>query len=201
MKANQMKLVASAVALMFGAYNGTLKTDRADYDAVAKCLKAAPLNDAEYLKAMREQLTATFGEAHKDAAQIRWNIIRNARRVAYGGTADGKAIRGKGMPAMLDIVASVTSVRELKRALADAVPEQLKGKSGGDRKSGKGKGKANPLKTPGNPTREQAFAAAKKILEFCRDKFVKPSETDITLKLNAACEALDKAAKPEPATK
>ena len=175
------------VAACLKAFNATVKTDGADYSATVALLKATALNDAEVVKVVRDDLFGTFGEEHKDAAQIRVNILNNARRVAYGGTKDGKAIRGKGMPAMLEICATVSSVRELKKVLAENVPEALKGASGGDKKSGTGKKKAgNPLSVPKVATREEAFAAARKILEFVRDKFTKPSETK-TYEAIAAC--------------
>lgn len=195
MKTKQASSIAHAVSAMFAAFAGLVKVEKADYMAVAAVVKAAPLNDADYCKALRAELFAKFGEAHKDAAQIRWNIINNARRVAYGGSRDGKAIRGKGHAAMLEVLTSTDSVRELKRAMADAVPAQLKGESGGDRKSGKsGKsGKlANPLSVPKVATREEAFAAARKVLEFVRDKFIKPSETDVTERINKVLECFTK---------
>lgn len=188
MKLNKLHATITA---MFAAFQTSTKSERADYDATLKLLKSAPLNDAEMVKLIRDDVFTTFGDAHKDAAQIRINIINNARRVAFGGTKDGKAIRGKGMSAMLEVAASVASVRDLKGALADAVPDQLKGKSGGDRKTkGKGKGKSSPLSVPKVATRDEAFAAARKILEFVRDKFTKPSETTLTELINKTCEAM-----------
>jgi hypothetical protein len=121
------------------------------------------------------------------------NILNNARRVAYGGTKDGKAIRGKGHATMLEVVASVASVRELKRALADAVPEALKGAvrwRSQDQGQGQGQEQVGRNQRPKVATREEAFAAARKILEFVRDKFTKPSETDLTERINACCDAL-----------
>lgn len=187
MNANQLKAIHVAVLALFTAYNGMAKADGIEYKAMANVLKTAPLNDADYVKALRDDMLTTFGEAHKDAAQKRINVLNNARRVAYGGTKDGKAIRGKGHAAMLEVVNSVSTFRDLRTALSDAVPATLKGASGGDRKTGKGKkgAKANPLSVPKVATREEAYAAARKVLEFCRDKFTKPSETGIT-------EAIDK---------
>lgn len=193
MKANLKALHVSVVA-MFAAFNAATKTERADYDAVAKFLRTLALNDADVVKAAREDLFATFGEAHKDAAQIRVNIVNNARRVAFGGTKDGKAIRGRGHAFMLETVASVASIRELKKALAEAVPAALKGESGGDRKGkakGKAKGdKASPFRVPSDATQEQAMNAARKILEFIRTKFVKPSEVERTEVINKCIEVL-----------
>jgi hypothetical protein len=40
--------------------------------------------------------------------------------------------------------------------------------------------------------RAQAFAAARKVLEFCMTEFVKPGEKSLTAKLEAACAALAK---------
>lgn len=194
MATKQISKLHATIAAMFAAYMATTKTDGADYKAVAALLKTAPLQDVEACKAIRDDMFTTFGEAHKDAAQIRVNILNNARRVAYGGTKDGKAVRGKGHSVMLEVVASVTSVRELRKALADAVPDGLKGESGGDRKTkGKGKNKGkdkNPLSVPKVATREEAFAAARKILEFVRDKFTKPSETQLTEAINKCAELL-----------
>lgn len=186
------KQLHTLISAMFAAYNATMKTERADYNATMALLKAVPLNDAEAVKVTRDDLFATFGEEHKDAAQIRVNIINNARRVAFGGTKDGKAIRGKGQATMLELAESVQSVRELRKVLSENVPEALKGKAGGDKKTGKGKGKApaNPMSVPKVATREEAFAAARKVLEFVRDKFTKPSETELFAKINATLEAL-----------
>lgn len=186
------KQITTTVQLLFAAFTTTLKSDATDYEAMAKALKTLPLNDAEAVKAFRDETLRVFGDSHKDAAQIRINIVNNARRVAYGGSKDGKQVRGKGLNAMLETVASVKSVRELKKALAEAVPAQLKGESGGNRKPAKktGKGDAIRVDMPKEPTREQAFAAARKVLEFVRDKIIKPSETDTTTKINAVLETL-----------
>lgn len=183
----------ATIAAMFAAFQTSTKSERADYDATCKLLKSAPLNDAEMVKLIRDDVFTTFGDAHKDAAQIRINIINNARRVAFGGTKDGKAIRGKGMSAMLEVAASVASVRDLKSAMSEAVPEQLKGKSGGDRKSGKSKGKgkgATVVAVPKDATRAQAFEAARKVLAFCLSTYIKPSETDLYAKVKACDDAL-----------
>lgn len=180
-----------SIAAMFNAYNAAQKSERSDYDACAKFLRSIALNDAEVVKVARDDMLTTFGEAHKDAAQIRVNIMYNARRVAFGGTKDGKAIRGKGHAAMLEVVASVASVRELRKALSEAVPDALKAAGhGGDRKGKKSAKKSNAMSIPKVATREEAFAAARKVLEFCRDKFTKPSETNITERINAAIEVL-----------
>lgn len=187
MNTKQTKALHLTIAAMFAAFNATTKTEAADYKATAALLKTAALNDAEIVKAIRDDLFTTFGEEHKDAAQIRVNIVNNARRVAYGGTKDGKAIRGKGMSAMLEIVATVASVRELRKALSEAVPEALKGASGGDKKSGKKTTKtktADLSRLPKDVTSEQAMTAARKILEFILTKFVKPSEVERTESIN-----------------
>lgn len=190
------KQIHTAVALIFSAYVATTKTGRADYEAMARCLKAAPLNDADWLKAFRDDMLTTFGEEHKDAAQIRINVLNNARRVAYGGSKDGKAVRGKGAAAMIEIVESVASIRELRKALAEAVPAALKSEKGhGGKRNGKSAKKTDgksKISVPQVATREEAYEAARKVLEFCRDKFTKPSETDITAKINACIEALAK---------
>ena len=195
MKPAQLKALHVSVAAVFAAYTSFNKAEESDYSAMAKLLKAAPLNDAECVKALRDDFLATFGEAHKDAAQKRINIINNARRVAFGGTKDGKAIRGKGMPAMLEVVASVKSIRELRIALADAVPEALKSERGGDRTKGKGKGKgkgnANPVSIPKVANREDAFAAAAKILGFVQ-KYLKPSDGELVPAVAKCLELLPK---------
>lgn len=189
------KQIHTAVAMIFAAYVSTTKADGAEYKAMASTLKASPLNDAEWVKEFRNDMLKTFGEDHKDAAQIRLNIVNNARRVAYGGSKDGKAIRGKGHAAMVEVIESVASLRELRKALADAVPAGLKSEGHGGKRTGKNAKKAdakNSVSVPKVATREEAFAAARKILEFVRDKFTKPSETDLTTKVNACIEALAK---------
>lgn len=188
---NKLSKLHSLVNGCYKAYNATQKTDAADYTATVALLKATPLNDADAVKVVRDDLFATFGEDHKDAAQIRVNIINNARRVAHGGTKDGKAIKGKGPAAMYELCATVASVRELRKVLAENVPEALKGASGGDKKSAKAKGKpAAAISVPKVATREEAFAAARKILEFVRDKFTKPSETVLYAQINETIKAL-----------
>lgn len=161
----------------FKTYTAAVKSDGADYAAFASLIESITLNDAESVRAVRDDLMATFGEAHKDAAQIRVNVINNARRVAFGGTKDDKAIRGKGHAAMLEVLHSVSSIRELRKVMADAVPEALKGKSGGDRKSDKESKKK--IATPKVATREDAMRAAREVLAIVA-KFVKPSETALT---------------------
>lgn len=195
MKPNQLKSLHTSVLNVFTAYTSATKAEGADHAAMVKLLRAAPLNDAEAVKAIRDDMLTTFGEPHKDAAQIRINIVNNARRVAFGGMKDGKAIRGKGMSAMLEVADSVASIRELKKALADAVPESLKSERGGDRKSAKKTGaedKRSPLSIPKVATREKAFEAARKILEFVRDKFTKPSDTELIPAINRTMELLSK---------
>jgi hypothetical protein len=187
--------IHAAVLALFASYNAASKADNADYLAMMKVLKTVPLNDADSVKELRTDLFAAFGEQHKDAAQIRVNIINNARRVAFGGMRDDKPVKGKGSATMLEVCATVDSIRELKRALSDAVPAALKGASGGNKKSGKGKGKAQPFRIPATATAEQAFAAAVKVLEFVRTHFVKPSETTETEVINQAialCDARSK---------
>lgn len=178
MKTDKLKAIASAVASMYAADMGIDKAQNAAYLGAAKFLRAAPLNDAEYLKAFKAQLFATYGEALKDAAQKRWNIIANARRVAHGGTRDEVTVKGKGVAALLVIVDKATSINDLKRALADAVPEGLKGKSGGKRKGAgqKATAKDATLRLPKSMTQDAAFAAARKVLEFCMVQFIKPSD-------------------------
>jgi hypothetical protein len=190
------KAVHAVSIKLFGSYVNAAKTERADYEAMIAVLKTVPLNDAEYLKELRGDLFTMFGEAHKDAAQGRVNIINNARRVAFGGMRDDKPIKGKGQAAMLEVCGTVDSIRELRKALAEAVPAALKGASGGNRKSGKGKSaKAQPFRIPATATAVQAFAAAVKVLEFVRTHFVKPSETTETEVINQAialCDARSK---------
>lgn len=192
--------IHTAVAMIFAAYVSTTKADGAEYKAMASTLKASPLNDAEWVKEFRADLLKTFGEDHKDAAQIRLNIVNNARRVAYGGSKDGKPVRGKGHAAMIECVESVATLRDLRKALSEAVPAALKAEGHGGKRNAKKTGKTGKtgkpdkvrVDLPKETTREEAFAAARKVLEFVRDKFTKPSETDLTAKLNAACEALAK---------
>jgi hypothetical protein len=187
-----LKMLHATIAAMFAAAIAVNKSERTDYDACMKLLKTAPLNDADAVKAIRDDLLTTFGDAHKDAAQKRINIVNNARRVAFGGTKDGKAIRGKGHAAMLEVAGTVASVRELQKALAAAVPDALKGAAGGDRTKGKGKKstKGKGISVPQVATREEAFAAARKVLEFTRDKFTKPSETVLCESINRVLELL-----------
>lgn len=191
-QSQQLKTLHATVVALWTTYNAALKADGADYSTMAKLLKTTPLSDNVIFKGVCEDVFATFGESHKDAAQIRVNIIRNARRVAYGGRKDEKDIKGKGMTHMLQIVAGVDSIRELRKALAEEVPAGLKGKSGGKTrgKAAKKTATADLSRLPKDVTSEQAMEAARKILEFIRTKFVKPSEVERTNAINACVKAL-----------
>lgn len=178
MKTDRTKAIAAAVASMFAADSGIDKAQNVAYHGMAKFLKAAPLNDADYLKAFKAQLFKAYGEDMKDPAQTRWNIVANARRVAHGGVKDEVTVKGKGMAALVGIIDKADTLKGLKQALSDAVPPGLKGASGGERKgSGKKAGKdTQTLRLPKTMTQEAAFAAARKVLEFCMTQFVKPSD-------------------------
>jgi hypothetical protein len=178
MKNDQAKTIALAVASMFAADTGIDKAQNAAYHGMAKFLKAAPLNDADYLKAFKAQLFKAYGEDMKDPAQSRWNIISNARRVAHGGVKNEVTVKGKGVAALVTIIDKATTLKDLKRELSDAVPSALKGASGGKRKGAGKKAKADTqtLRLPKTMSQEAAFAAARKVLEFCMTQFVKPSD-------------------------
>lgn len=182
-----------SAAAVFDAFKAGAAAEVTEVQAFAKVVKALPLGDAAKIKEFRDALFAAFGEVHKDAAQYRLNIVNNAAKVAHGGTSKGnRKIKGKGMPAVLQILDGAASMRELKPAMAEAVPEALKPDSGGARTGSGRKGKANgkskgsAVSVPKVATREEAFAAARKVLEIV-GKFLKPSDR----KISAAVKALD----------
>lgn len=179
MKTTQAETVAVAVAAIFAAYTAGADAALSEVKAFGKVLRAAPLGDAEWVTACKAELTKVFGDAHKDAMQYRLNILNNARRIAHGGEKDGRKVKGKGTAAVVAVLDGCDSMRDLKAAMAEAVPAALKGKAGGKRKgAGKtsAKGKANGISIGKVATREEAYAAARKVLEFCRDQFTPPSD-------------------------
>lgn len=195
MKSNSAETLAVAVAAIFAAYTAGTKAEESEVRAFAKVVKALPLADADAMKAFGEGMKKTFGDVHKDAYQYRQNIINNARKVAHGGKSKaGKTIKGKGVPAMCDVLDGAVSMRELKPAMAEAVPASLKPDSGGTRtgsgRKGKGgKAKGDAVSIPKVATREQAFAAARKVLELV-GKFLKPSDTKLTDAITQCAELL-----------
>lgn len=181
MNTKQAETVAVAVAAMFAAYAEGAKAQETEVKAFGKVLRAAPLGDAEWVTACKAEMTRVFGESHKDAMQYRLNILNNARRIAHGGEKDGRKVKGKGMAAVLVVLDGANSMRDLKADMAEAVPAGLKGKAGGKRKGAGKKGakgaKASAISIPKVATREEAYAAACKVLEFCRDQFTPPSDS------------------------
>lgn len=181
-----LKAFHASIANLFGAFKATTKAEGSECKAMVAIIKTAPLNDTDAFKAICDDIFVTFGETNKDAAQKRVNILRNSRRVAHGGMKDGKAVKGKGVPFLLALCEEHTSINALKSAIAEEVPAGLKGKSGGNTK-GKGKGKAKGIANlPKDVSAKDAFAAAVKVLEFIRTKFIKPSEVENTEIINKA---------------
>lgn len=183
-----LKAFHASIANLFGAFKATTKAEGSECKAMVVIIKTAPLNDTDAFKAICDDVFVTFGETNKDAAQKRVNILRNSRRVAHGGMKDGKAVKGKGVPFLLALCEEHTSINALKSAIAEEVPAGLKGKSGGTRaNSGKGKVAGKTIANlPKNVSAKDAFAAAVRILEFIRTKFVKPSEVESTEIINKA---------------
>lgn len=188
-----LKAYHVSIAALFGAFKLTTKAEGAECKAMVAILRTAPLNDTDAFKAICDDVFVTFGETNKDAAQKRVNILRNSRRVAFGGMKDGKVVKGKGLAFLLALCEEHTSINALKSAIAEEVPEALKGKSGGNTKGkGKAKGKAKGIaQLPKDVSQADAFAAAVKVLEFIRTKFIKVSDTEPTETINK-CIALFK---------
>lgn len=186
------KQIAAAAAGLHAAYIAQGQAESAEVKAVGAILRSFPLGDADAVKALGVSLKETFGTAHADAYQIRWNIIRNAQRVAHGGTAkSGRAIKGD-MAAMVKVLDGAGSIRELKPAMAEAVPKALKGKAGGERTSGKKSGrKASGIRIGKVADREQAFAACRKVLEIAA-KFLTKARGDAPIRkaIEACAEAM-----------
>jgi hypothetical protein len=173
------KALHALVAKSLAACLNAAKAGVTEYQAFAAVVKAAPLNDAPSMIALCTDIRETYGDDHADAAQIRINVLNNARKVAHGGSKDKHAVGGRGRGAMLEALESVTSIRELKKAMAAAKPEGLKDARGGDTKSAdKGKGKGakaatKAVKAASVPkTRTEAIAAAIQVLEFVEKHFL-----------------------------
>jgi hypothetical protein len=171
------KALHALVVRSLSACVNAAKAGVTEYQAFAEVLKAAPLNDAPSMLALCTDLRETYGDAHVDAAQIRINILNNARKVAHGGVKDKHAVGGLGRGAMLEALESVASIRELKKAMAAAKPEGLKDARGGDTKSAdKGKGAKAATKAGKAAsvpkTRTEAIAAAIQVLEFVEKHFL-----------------------------
>ena len=119
------------------AFGALEKATGAEYTALVAIVKAAPYTDLPLFGALCEDLKTCYGMLHKDAAQIRINILNNARKIAHGAKVDGKWVAGAGMPALQGILDVTTSIRTLKPALQAAKPAAAKVKSGGARTSPK----------------------------------------------------------------
>jgi hypothetical protein len=201
-----VKLDRTVHALIVTSYKACLAAGKAgvsEYAAFAALIKALPLNDAKALLLVCIDLKETYGADHADAAQIRINIVNNARRVEHGGTKDKVTCKGRGRTAMLEALDSVTSIRELKKAMAEAKPEGLKDARGGKRtidaaKTGAGgKAEAKSVKTASVPkTRSEALAAAIQVLEFVEKHFLLPGNDAETIgAVDSAVKALAAALK------
>lgn len=166
------------------AYVGAEKAGQTMFQAFAGLLLALRLNDAVQVNMVCQDMFATYGDAGKDAAQIRVNLINNARKVEFGraATKDKPAVKGRGRATLVSTVHSVTSIRELRKALTEAKPEGLKDSRGGSNKKAEVKpdakaSKSNIVELPSK--KADAFEAACKVLEFC-EKFLSPG-TDASL--------------------
>lgn len=166
------------------AFIGAEKAGQTMYSTFAALLLKLPLNDSVQVNMVCQDMFATYGDAGKDAAQIRVNLINNARKVEFGraATKDKPAVKGRGRAVLVSTVHSVTSIRELRTALTEAKPEGLKDARGGSNKKAEVKpdakaSKANIVELPSK--KADAFQAACQVLEFC-EKFLSPG-ADATL--------------------
>jgi hypothetical protein len=163
---------------LFDAHINAGLAGETEYSALAGLIRAIPWANNDAVIQAQVDVKFVYGEDHADGAQIIVNILNNCRKVAMGGKKDDKVIQGRGIPVMLEVLDTVSSIRELKKAMAEHKPEALKGKSGGKRK-GSGKESKKPGKAV-SMTRSDVFAEGIKLLELIQT-FLKPSDTALLM--------------------
>lgn len=190
-KAKTTKTVLSYHALIVADFKAMQSAGRAgitEYQAFKAVLLAIKLDNPREIKSAQADIKKTFGEASADAATMRCTMINNAKKVEFGAVIDKRQIKGAGRAALVTAVDSVTSIRELRKALAGAKPSALKDNRGGIKtpakvekpKQVKGlKHIADGLDIPEN--KADAIAAAVKVLEFVATNYLTLSADSVAL--------------------
>lgn len=201
-KAN--KTVQSYHALIVADFKAMQSAGRAgltEYQAFKAVLLAVNLSSNTEIKSAQADIKKTFGEASADAATMRCTMLNNAKKVEFGAVVDKHQIKGAGRAALVKAIESVTSIRELRKAIAAAKPAALKDSRGGVKKPApvakpkavKGlKHIADGLDIPEN--KADAIAAAVKVLEFVATNYLTLSTDSIALTSTYATIKLLKAA-------
>lgn len=178
--AKQTKLSYHALILAdFKAMQNAGKAGISEYQAFKAVLLAVDLNNPREIKSAQADIKKTFGDASADAATMRCTMLNNAKKVEFGAIVDKRQIKGAGRAALVSAVDSVSSIRELRKAIAAAKPSALKDNRGGVKtpakvekpKQVKGlKHIADGLDIP--EERSEAIAAAVKVLEFVATNYL-----------------------------
>lgn len=172
----------------FKASQNAGKAGVSEYAAFKAVLLAVKLDNAAELKAAQADIKKTFGEAMADSATIRCTMLNNAKKVEFGAVMDKQQIGGAGRAALVAAIDSVSSIRELRKAIAAAKPEALKDNRGGSKapakvekaKPAKGiKHLADGLDIP--EARDEALAAAIKVLEFVATNYLSLADNNTAL--------------------
>jgi hypothetical protein len=180
-----VKALHSLIAADYRAMLGENKAGMTAYGAFRAVVELAPLSDAKALTSMLQDMKLTFTDAYVDKYVLRATIINNARKVVHGGTKDKHVVQGRGRQALIEVLDSVSSIRELRKAMSAAKPEALKEVKSADdsrSKAAQSSAKAKADKAPsGNvtglpSTAPDAFAVAMRMLQSL-ESFFNPSQS------------------------
>ena len=170
-----------------------------EYEAFKAVLLAVDLSQTAEIKAAQLDIKITFGDAMADSATIRCTMINNARKVEHGAVVDKHQVKGAGRAALETAINSVKSIRELRKALANAKPETLKDTRGGVRaaptsdKQAVTKPTALERALKGvemQDTRSSAFKAAVKILEYIAAQYIPLTDRELSDSVHATVKLL-----------
>jgi hypothetical protein len=175
-----VKVLHTLITADYRAMQGELKAGVTVYSAFRAVVEAAPLNDAKALTSMLQDMKLVFTDEHVDKFSIRATIINNARRVVHGGTKDKHVIQGRGRQALIEALDSVSSLRDLRKAMSEAKPEALKEVKSAPDARAKASSKAKADKKPADAgilpaNRLDAFKAACAVLKAI-ENFFNPSQ-------------------------
>lgn len=178
----------SLIVADFKASQSAGEAGVSEYTAFKAVLLAVNLEKTAEIKAAQADIKKTFGGAMADSATIRCTMLNNARKVEFGAVVDKHQVKGAGRAALVAAVESVSSIRELRRAIAAAKPEALKDNRGGNKAPAK-VAKAKPVKGLRHlaegldipEQRDEALAAAIKVLEFVATNYLTMSDNGTAL--------------------
>ena len=187
-------ILKTLVRREYTAFMGIQKGESTDFNCLKDLILSTPLNDALVINLLVADIQNIYGEEQKAAAQIRITIIRNARKVAYGGVKDKHAVPGRGMAAVHTALDSVQSIRELRKVMSDAKPEALKEvQATPDAKKKASTKKPEPVAPVEITKAPDAFAAAIRTLELCEKFLSAGTDANLIGVLDQAISALKSA--------